>query len=70
MGYLLIDNTDIVQGYEDVNTSGKALIPNFKKLSDSGTVVSELQAVQCIERKQNGFLLTSNRMTKTMSINK
>ena len=31
MGYLFVDNADIVQGYGDVNTSGKALIPNFQE---------------------------------------
>lgn len=30
MGYLFIDDANTVQGYNDVNTSGETLIPNFK----------------------------------------
>ena len=31
MGYLFVDDANIVQGSDDVNTSGKALIPNFQE---------------------------------------
>lgn len=49
-------------------TAVKTLSPTFKNLCNGGMVVSEIQEVQSVQRKQNVFSLTLNGMEKIMSI--
>ena len=55
MGYLFVDNADIVQGSDNVNTSSKSLLPDFQNLRDDRMAALEPQVVLFAQRKQNGF---------------